>query len=312
LATDSKKTKNADRPVFEKWLSYLIFVFVGFAIADLLILNYRHLMLPNQTLSARPPHQSNDVVTPRGSYNTIISRNIFSSTGVIPDPLIAKGQDPNKVQDLPPVPSQLPLNLIGTLVHSNPEKSIAAIQTRGKNQVLPYSPKQNIETIATVVKIERQKVIIRNLNTNALEFIEMKTAGNTKVAFGSAPVAAPATTATAGDVKMLGNNKFAIKRSDLAKYLNDLPSILMQARAVPVRDKVTGEVTGYRMVDFQPNSIFSQLGINRGDMIQSVNGEAVDTPQKAMELFNMFKSASDIKLKVQRGGSSETLEYSVQ
>jgi len=309
VAVDNKKLKKK-RPAFEKWLSYLLFVFIGFVIADLLILSYRDLMLPNQTPPPRPKKALNENLMSRGAFNTIISRNIFSSDGVIPDALIPKGQDPNKIEEVAPVPSQLPLNLIGTLVHSNPEKSIAAIEIKGKNQTLSYSPKRNIENLATLIKVERQRVIFRNLNNNALEFIEMKPFGNQKVSFGaSAPVAAATGN---GDVKSLGDNKFTIKRADLQKYLNDLSSILMQARAVPARDKVTGEVIGYRIVDFQPNSIFSQLGIQRMDLIKGVNGETVDTPQKAMELFNMFKSSNKIEMTVDRGGRTETLQYNIQ
>jgi general secretion pathway protein C len=307
LATDKQKLKQK-RPPFEKWLSYLLFVFIGFVIADLLILNYRDLMLPNQTPPAHPKKMAMDNVTTRGAFNTMISRNIFSSDGVIPDPLMAKGQDKSREAD--PVLSQLPLTLVGTLVHSNPEKSIAAIEVKGKNQVVSYTTGRNIENLATLTKVERQRVIFRNLNTNALEFIEMKMFGNTKVAFG-ASTAAPVI-GGGGDVKAVGQNKYVIKRTDLQKYLNDLSSILMQARAVQARDKVTGEVTGYRIVDFQQNSIFSQLGIQKMDLIKSVNGEPVDTPQKAMELFNMFKSSSNIKMTVDRGGSTETLDYNIQ
>jgi general secretion pathway protein C len=309
MAVDNKKLKKK-RPAFEKWLSYLLFVFIGFAVADLLILSYRDLMLPNQTPPSRPKKALNENMVSRGAYNTIISRNIFSADGVIPDALIPKGQDPNKMDDVAPVLSQLPLTLVGTLVHSNPEKSIAAIEIRGKNQTLSYTPKRNIENLATLLKVERQRIVFRNLNSNVLEFIEMKPFGNQKVAFGATttgPVAGGS-----GDVKSLGDNKFTIKRADLQKHLNDLSSILMQARAVPARDTVTGEVIGYRIVDFQPNSIFSQLGIQRMDLIKGVNGESVDTPQKAMELFNMFKSSNKIEMKVDRGGRTETLEYLIQ
>jgi general secretion pathway protein C len=308
MAIDIKKLKKK-RPAFEKWLSYLLFIFIGFVVADLLILSYRDLMLPNQTPPARPKKTLNANLVSRGAYNTLISRNIFSADGIIPDALIPKGQDPNKTDEVAPVLSQLPLNLVGTLVHSNPEKSIAAIEIRGKNQTLSYTPKRNIENLATLLKVERQRIIFRNLNSNTLEFIEMKPFGNQKVAFGAS---APAVANSSGEVKNLGDNKFTIKRADLQKYLNDLSSILMQARAVPARDKVTGEVIGYRIVDFQPNSIFSQLGIQRMDLIKSVNGEPVDTPQKAMELFNMFKNSNNIKMSVDRGGRSETLDYSIQ
>jgi general secretion pathway protein C len=308
VAVDNKKQKKK-RPAFEKWLSYLLFVFIGYVAADLLILSYRDLMLPNQTPPARPKKLLNDNTVSRGAFNTVISRNIFSSDGIIPDPLFAKGQDPNNIKEAEPVQSQLPLNLVGTLVHSNPDKSIAAIEVKGKNQILSYSPKRNIDNLATLVRVERQRIVFRNLNSNVLEFIEMKPFGSNKVAFGAtAPVAAAS---GSGEVKNLGDNKFAIKRSDLQKYLNDLSSILMQARAVPARDKVTGEVIGYRIVDFQPNSIFTQLGIQRMDLIKSVNGEAVDTPQKAMELFNMFKNSNSIKMSVERGGRVETMDYSV-
>lgn len=310
MAVDNKKLKKK-RPAFEKWLSYLLFVFIGFVVADLLILSYRDLMLPNQTPPPRPKKVLNDNMLGRGAYNTMISRNIFSSDGVIPDALIAKGQDPNKIEEAAPVPSQLPLTLVGTLVHSNPDKSIAAIEIKGKNQTLSYTPKRNIENMATLLKVERQKIIFRNLNSNVLEYIEMKPFGNQKVAFGATAPTAP-TTGGGGDVKNMGDNKFTIKRADLQKYLNDLSSILMQARAVPSRDKVTGEVNGYRIVDFQPNSIFSQLGIQRMDLIKGVNGETVDTPQKAMELFNMFKSAPEIKMTVERGGRTEVLQYNIQ
>ncbi len=309
MAVDNKKLKKK-RPAFEKWLSYLLFVFVGFVTADLLILSYRDLMLPNQTPPPRPRKSLNDNSLGRGAYNTVTTRNIFSSDGIIPDALFLQGQDPSKMVEADPVPSQLPLNLIGTLVHSNPDKSIAAIEIKGKNQTLSYSPKRNIENMATVIRVERQRVVFRNLNNNILEFIEMKPFGNQKVAFGaSAPAAA---SSSGGDVKAVGDNKFSIKRADLQKYLNDLSSILMQARAVPSRDKVTGEVNGYRIVDFQPNSIFSQLGIQRMDLIKGVNGETVDTPQKAMELFNMFKNSNEIKMTVERGGVTETLQYNIQ
>lgn len=306
---DAKKLKK--RPFFEKWLSYLLFVFIGFAIADLTILSYRDLMLPNQAPPPHPKRMSNEGLVSRGAYNTLISRNIFSSDGIIPDPLAAKNQE-NKSNEAPPILSQLPLELIGTLVHSNPDKSLAAISIKGKNEVLSYVPKRNIDNLATVIKIERQKVIIRNLNSNALEYIEMKPFGSSKVAFGASAPVAPAPAAGNGDVKSMGNNRFTIKRSDLQKYLNDLSTILMQARAIPSRDPVTGEVNGYRIMDFQPNSIFSQLGIQRGDLIKSVNGETVDNPAKAMDLFNAFKTANTINMNVDRGGHTETLNYNIQ
>lgn len=302
----SRNPKN-QRPPLEKWYSYILFVFVGYCIADLAILAYRDRMLPQSAPPARPkaPHVDNTVS--RGAYNTITSRNIFASNGLIPDALVDKAKGgPQKEEE--PVPSQLPLTLIGTLVHSNPAKSIAAIEVRGKNQVTSYSPGKDIPGMASIIRVERQKVVFRNLNSNRLEFIEMKKEGS-KVAFGAG---APTMPGIGKEVQKVDDNNFVIKRADLLKYTNDLSSILMQARAVPNREPGTGNINGFRLLDMQPGSIYEQLGLQRMDVIKSVDGTPVDSPAKAMELYNTLKNSPKVTLQIERNGKNETKTYNIQ
>lgn len=299
------RNQKTQKPPLEKWYSYILFAFIGYCIADLGILAYRDLMLPNSTPSARPKAQAPDMSVSRGAYNTVTTRNIFASSGIIPDALVDKST-PDKQKEAAPVLSQLPLNLIGTLVHSNPEKSIAAIEVRGKNQVISYTPGKEIEGMANILKVERQKVIFRNLNSNRLEYIEMKQEGS-KVAFGGARAGSGGK-----EVQKVGDNNFVIKRADLLKYTNDLSSILMQARAVPNREPGTGNINGFRILDMQPGSIYEQLGIQRMDVIKSVDGNPVDSPAKAMELYNSLKNSPKVTIQVERNGKTETLSYSIQ
>ncbi|MGZ3816969.1 MAG: type II secretion system protein GspC [Bdellovibrio sp.] len=302
----SRNSKNK-RPPFEKWYSYILFIFLGFCIADLSILAYRDRMLPQSAPPARPKPPRFDTSISRGAYNGIASRNIFASNGVIPDALVDKNKEKEQ-KEADPVPSQLPLNLIGTLVHSNPEKSIAAIEVKGKNQVISFTPGKEIEGMANIIRVERQKVIFRNLNSNRLEYIEMKKEGN-KVAFGAGKAMG---IATGKEVQKTGDNNFSIKRADLLKYTNDLSSVLMQARAVPNREPGTGNVNGFRLLDMQPGSIFEQLGLQRMDVIKSVDGTPVDSPAKAMELYNTLKNSPKVTLQVERNGKNETMTYNIQ
>jgi general secretion pathway protein C len=302
----SSKVKN-QRPPLERWYSYILVVFVGFCIADLVILGFRDKMLPQSAPPAHPKSQRLESGNSRGAYNTIITRNVFSSDGLIPDALATKGQDPATQKELPPVLSSLPLNLIGTLVHSDPEKSIAAIELKGKNQTLPYIPKKDIEGMATIVSVERNRVIFRNLNSNRLEYIEMK--HENKVAFGGGLK----TGAVASkDVQKIGDNNFAIKRADLLKYTSDLSTVLMQARAVPNRAPGTGEINGYRLLDIQTGSIFEQLGLQRMDVIKGVDGSPVDSPGKAMELYNALKNSPKLSIQIERNGKTENMSYTIQ
>lgn len=295
------------RPPFEKWYSYILFVFVGYCLADLGILMYRDKMLPQSAPPAQPKRSTVDTAPGRVTYNSITSRNMFAANGLIPDALVDENAADSQKTEAAPVPSQLPLNLIGTLVHSNPDKSIAAIEVRGKQGVLSYSPGKEIQNMASIVRVERQKVIFRNLNTSRLEFIEMKKDGS-KVSFKSGTTAAVA----GKDVQQVGDNNFAIKRADLLKYTNDLSSILMQARAVPNREPGTGNINGFRILDMQPGSIYEQLGLQRMDVIKAVDGTPVDSPAKAMELYNALKNSPKVTLQIERNGKSENMTYNIQ
>lgn len=302
----SRNSKN-QRPPLEKWYPYILFAFIGYCVADLGILAYRDRMLPQSAPPSNPKSSQFESGVSRGAYNSITSRNIFASNGVIPDALLDKSKGVEAQREADPVLSQLPLTLIGTLVHSNPEKSLAAIEVRGKQGVVSYNPGKEIEGMAAITRVERQKVIFRNLNSNRLEYIEMKKEAG-KVAFGAGKTSGDSNK----DVQRVSDNNFVIKRADLLKYTNDLSSILMQARAVPNREPGTGNINGFRLLDMQPGSIYEQLGLQRMDVIKAVDGTPVDSPAKAMELYNALKSAPKVGIQIERNGKTETLNYTIQ
>lgn len=308
MAAPNKAGKSkGDKVPFEKFYPYLLAIFIGFCVADLVILGFRHHMLPTSLPPARPHGRMNENTAGRGTYNNITARNIFSADGIIPDALALKGQDKQKEAD--PVLSSLPLTLIGTLVHTNPDKSIASIDVKSKNQILPFRVSNDIAGIASVISIERQKVIFRNSNSNQLEYIEMKKDAG-KVSFDSTPKNPVASGSK--EVQKLDDNNYVIKRADLLKYTNDLSSVLMQARAVPNRVPGTGEINGFRLLDIQPGSIFEQLGLQKMDVIKGVDGTPVDSPAKAMELYNALKSSPKLGLQIERNGKTETKNYNIQ
>ena len=47
------------------------------------------------------------------------------------------------------------------------------------------------------------------------------------------------------------------------------------------------------------------------DVIKSVNNEPVNSPTKAMELYNALKSEGKIRLSVERNGREETFNYNI-
>lgn len=287
------------RPPIEKLSIYGLLALFALMIADFSILNIRPRMLPAQPPPARHIQQSFTPMTDRSVYNIVTSHNIFNADQKIADPFGA-AEGAKAPADAPPVPTQLPLQLLGTIVHVNPMRSVATISVKSKSDQMAFRVTQTIpENLATVEKIERNKVIFRNKANQRLEFIEIKE--DTKFNFGQA--AAPVATKH-GEVLQTSDTDFSIKNADIKKFTNDLPSVLQSARAVQVPG-------GFRIEEIMPNSIFEKLGLKPGDTIRGVNGEAVDNPAKAMELYNQLRTANSIKLDIERGGQRQTNNYSI-
>ncbi len=307
----SIKKENAARS-YKPWLYeillYSTLIFLCFAIADLTILSVRSYFLPNEVAQIHPRRPPPSPIKSRDFFKPITEKNIFSSSGDIPPDFLPKGVEKRR-SDSEPVPSTLPLNLIGTLVHSNPSKSIAAIEFKTKNTITSYSLGKEVEGLAKIEKIERGKVFIRNLSADRLEFIEMKESN--KVTFDTKPKKST-TPEKAQIIQSAGDNKFELKRSDLEEKLKDIQSILMQARAVPAKRASSGETYGFRLLEIQPDSIYTQLGLQVMDVITAVNGTPVTTQQQALEMYQTLRNSPQIKITVERGGKNEELSYTVK
>lgn len=297
------------RPPLEGVYVYLFSVLVGYAVADLGILSYRDDMLPTQAPPARPVKKSAQSGTNLADLRVIRDRNIFNPDGLIPPPLQAEenqGFDPNSEAEA--VLSQLPLNLEGTIVHLNPVKSVATITLKNRNETIPFSIDEEIDGMAQVTKIERRKVTFRNLRNQRLEYIEIPKDTKLNLSFKQN---APASGSQAEIVKR-GEFDFQVKRSDITKYTSDLSSILSQARMVPnIVPGTGGGVEGFRFVSIQPGSIYEKLGFKPMDVIKNVNGEPVNSPTKAMELYNALKTEGRISLQVERNGRLEDFSYDI-
>ncbi len=281
---------------------YFLLALIGYATADLAILSFRDQMIPAK---GPPPARAKSRLNGPGydlaSYNIITQKNIFNSDSKIPEALGSEA-NPKGPADAPPVLSSLPLVLIGTLVHADPTRSIATINLKNKNENQSFAVDDEIEGMAKIMHVDRNKVIFRNLSLGRLEYIEIKQ--DSKLNFGATK---PAVT---GEVVHDSDTDMSINRTDVDRLTNNLSDILQQARAVP--HFKSGAVDGFTIVDLQKGSIFDKLGIKAGDVVKAANGEPIDSASKALQLYNDLKTAGSIRLDVERDGRSETLNYTIR
>ncbi|MCJ8275295.1 MAG: hypothetical protein MJK18_00500, partial [Bdellovibrionales bacterium] len=128
------------RPPFESFYIYGLLLFLGFLLADVGTTYLRGNMLPSAGVSQSRKAKTRKSKKKKNAslFSGIKEKNIFNADHVIPPSLGEKQNGDNFEDDSKPVLSSLPLELVGTLVHTRGFMSVATIQIKGKKDILPY------------------------------------------------------------------------------------------------------------------------------------------------------------------------------
>ena len=163
---------------------------------------------------------------------------------------------------------------------------------------------------AEIVEIELKRVYINNRGHR--EYIDGE-AGTGEVAYTPPPPvasSAPPASDVGQGVKELSANNYEIQRDEIDKALNNMGEIAMQARIVPAfKDGVS---TGFKLFSIRPDSLYSKIGIQNGDVVRRINGFEINDPAKALELYAKLRDSNRIEIEVERNGASINKTYNVR
>lgn len=289
---------------------YLVPLLLGFAAADVTMIYLRSQIFPEKMKAQKKVRRA---PLKKGKSYSQLSRKNFLNPRLKNPPALSELSPSDIKFHGNAVKSNLPYTLLGTIVHTNPKRSVATLKNQGK--INSFSVGDSIGNEAEVVKIERRKIIFVNASSRQLEYIDIPerkgvftlsrkdSQGATrrgrgaryKRSQGSSP-------STKQDV--------AIEKKWLEKQLNNFDSILTLARVEPVLKK--GEVAGYQFKNIQPGSPYEKIGFLKGDIIKKVNGDEVKSPNQAIEMYHTLKDASEVTITVERNGREIDFNYTLR
>jgi len=113
-------------------------------------------------------------------------------------------------------------------------------------------------------------------------------------------------------VTKVSDFEYHIDRGLLDEKLQDLGALGREARVIPNYDRESGSYKGFKLIGVRPNSLYRNIGIRSGDVILQVNGEEMNSPSKALELFTKLQTSNEISMDIKRRGKVETLLYKIQ
>jgi general secretion pathway protein C len=112
------------------------------------------------------------------------------------------------------------------------------------------------------------------------------------------------------NITKVSDTKFTVQRSLVDKVLENQAEIMRSARVVP--HEQNGKVVGVKLYGIRRSSLLGKLGLQNGDLLRTINGYEMSSPDTALEAYSKLRSASDLSIAVTRRGRAMNLEYEIQ
>lgn len=242
--------------------------------------------------------------------NRISSTNLFNAkeTDKVENVKVVKDIS-NIICDDAERPTSEPLKLLDTIVLQDSVKSVASVQVRGGSELVNVREGEQLNETVEVSRINRMKVILKNLSTGECEYIaseEEDVPLMTNMKILSPKAGSKLFKSNNPNIKNVGNN-FKIKRQFRDSMINNMSEVLTQAKAIQINNP-DGSLA-FKMTEVVPGSIYSQLNIQNDDIITSINGKKIENLNELMTLLGRIKEIDQFQIGRKRNGMDENLEF---
>ncbi|MDF1562216.1 MAG: type II secretion system protein GspC [Deltaproteobacteria bacterium] len=240
---------------------------------------------------------------------------IFGMT--VPDPEAAPAEVEPETTPGDEVPTTINATLVATIVADPEDYSAAVITDNNSRETSVYGIGDLLQGAATVVKVEERRVLLNNRGRT--EYLEMD--GEAKPGATAGGAVAAVTPASAdkeeekegeiGDgIRKVAENEYVVAQEEIEKTLSNLNTIATQARIVPAFKN--GVAQGFKLFSIRPGSLYAKIGIQNGDVIKKINGYDINSPDKALEVYQKLKDARDVTVELERRGRTVKKSYSIE
>jgi general secretion pathway protein C len=111
-------------------------------------------------------------------------------------------------------------------------------------------------------------------------------------------------------IQKVDDHTFNIDRNVVDKIIENQAELMKSARIIPEQEN--GKVVGIRMLNIRPETLLGKLGLQTGDMLKTINGFDMTSPEKALEAYAKLRTAPAIQVGVVRNGKPMNIEFNIK
>ena len=260
----------------------------------------------------------------------ILRRNIFDSArgDLTAEPLPETGDEggPPEAWDpsQPPPKCSSQLRLVGSVMSpGNPDWSFAAIAGTTDGKTMLYREGSRVDGSRVLAVYPSSVVVSGSAGVCRLLMFEEEETGAVRPIVVPKRATIPATSPIADarkaglsdaeldeGIEKITDTRFNIQRGLVDKVLANQGSLMRTARVIPHEEN--GRVVGVKLYGIRRSSLLGRLGIRNGDMLRTINGFDMTSPDSALEAYTSLRTADKLTLAVKRQNNEMTIEYNIE
>lgn len=208
------------------------------------------------------------------------------------------------------------LMLVATNVSVDPSRSFASIADLASGTQGGYRVGEAVRGVGTVTAI-RYRTVELTLADGRVERLSLE--GSSPAQAPVAPPTTPVVTTGPTDeisaqiaegTRKIDDTHYEISRALVDSLLANPVAFVKKLRIVPALKD--GKPDGIKLFGVTATSLPAKLGLATGDLLQSINGFPLTSPENGLDAYGKLRDASSLELEIQRRGKPLTLSVSIR
>lgn len=246
-----------------------------------------------------------EAIKERSAYNVLMENGLFGDAGRFKKPAVVETPPPAPVETGPLEETALTLKLWGTtsLSPTSPYAT-ASIEDTGRRMRQLFRIGDYVVDDVVLEEIHQRWVILLNSRENPpkrerLSMDDEEGGGNTATA---------AMQATRSATVLPSERVELDKRAFVQELYVNYADLVTKVKPELYRD-ANGNVAGITAQEIDEIPLAKQLGLQNGDVLQTVNNEQIDSEQKVMEMVQKYQSSNSFRIGIMRNGKQKIITY---
>lgn len=289
----------------QRFLNYLLLLLsiLGGVISGMLVTRLVDLSLGDETVSLVDPVSRRVGVRPlqEDDFQIILDRNLFNSDAAGTAETMSLSSTAIATEAAAETSAVTgDLVLIGTVVAG--DDSLALIQSGTKSGIFQLN--EELAPGLIVSEIGRKLVVLMDHGVPRELPLKQRKGAKARLLKQSNASAAKQ------GIVAVDESRWQISKAVADNARANLNSLLQTARMIPQVNN--GKTVGFKLVELNKGSLLEKIGLRVGDLIVAINQVKLDSPEKALQIFQQVREANNITLGLMRNGKPETFEYSFE